>query len=248
MCLYVSPVVLQLFYCLLSWLFSHRVVSNSFVTPRSVICQAPLFMGFPRQEYWSGLPFPSPGDLPVSCIAGGCFTAESPGTFQQFIFNTKLLVAQSCPTLCDPVDCSPPSSSVHGILQARILEWLPFLFPGNLPDSVAELGSTPWQADSLPSEPHGSPIFNTTPRVFNNKSLSCSNPTSYIPLRVKATVLAMGPKNTICHSPALSPTITPPPSPSSSPLASLTFMMYSLRKKKKNYIFKFKEKRKDINV
>ena len=34
------------------------------------------------------------------------------------------LVAQSCPTLCDPMDCSPPGSSVHGILQARILEWL----------------------------------------------------------------------------------------------------------------------------
>ena len=31
---------------------------------------------------------------------------------------------QSCPTLCDPMDCSPPSSSVHGILQARILEWV----------------------------------------------------------------------------------------------------------------------------
>ena len=33
-------------------------------------------------------------------------------------------VAQSCPTLCDPMDCSPPGSSVHGILQARILEWV----------------------------------------------------------------------------------------------------------------------------
>ena len=33
-------------------------------------------------------------------------------------------VAQSYPTLCDPVDCSPPGSSVHGILQARILEWV----------------------------------------------------------------------------------------------------------------------------
>ena len=31
--------------------------------------------------------------------------------------------AQSCPTLCDPMDCSPPSSSIHGILQARVLEW-----------------------------------------------------------------------------------------------------------------------------
>ena len=35
-----------------------------------------------------------------------------------------MLVAQSCPTLCDPVDCSPPGSSVHEILQVRILEWV----------------------------------------------------------------------------------------------------------------------------
>ena len=34
------------------------------------------------------------------------------------------LVAQSCPILCDPMDCSPPGSSVHGILQARTLEWV----------------------------------------------------------------------------------------------------------------------------
>ena len=37
-------------------------------------------------------------------------------------------VTQSCPTLCDPVDCSPPDSSVHGILQARILEWVAISF------------------------------------------------------------------------------------------------------------------------
>ena len=37
-------------------------------------------------------------------------------------------VAQSCPTLCDPVDCSPPGSSVHGILQARVLEWVAISF------------------------------------------------------------------------------------------------------------------------
>ena len=43
-------------------LFSHQ--SNSFVTPWTVAQQAPLFMGFPRQEYWRGLPFPCPGDLP----------------------------------------------------------------------------------------------------------------------------------------------------------------------------------------
>ena len=44
----------------------------------------------------------------------------------------------SCPTLCDPLDCSPPGSSVHGIFQARILEGLPFPTPGHLPDSGIE--------------------------------------------------------------------------------------------------------------
>ena len=43
---------------------------------------------------------------------------------------------QSCPTLCDPVDCSPPSSSVHGIFQARVLEWVP------LPSSVVDITSS----------------------------------------------------------------------------------------------------------
>ena len=54
-------------------------------------------LGFSRQEYWSRLPFPSP-------------MCESE-------------VAQSCPTLSDPMDCSLPGSSVHGIFQARVLEW-----------------------------------------------------------------------------------------------------------------------------
>ena len=42
-----------------------------------------------------------------------------------------VLVTQSCPTLWDPMDCSPPGSSVHGILQARILEWVAFPSPLN---------------------------------------------------------------------------------------------------------------------
>ena len=42
--------------------------------------------------------------------------------------KVKVLVVQSCPTLCDPTDCSPLGSSVHGILQARILEWVAIPF------------------------------------------------------------------------------------------------------------------------
>ena len=45
------------------------------------------------------------------------------------------------PTLCDPMDCSPPGSSVHGILQARILEWVAIPSPGDLPNSGTEPGS-----------------------------------------------------------------------------------------------------------
>ena len=43
-------------------------------------------------------------------------------------------VAQSCPTLSDPMDCSPPGSSVHGIFQARVLEWVPLPYPGFVGD------------------------------------------------------------------------------------------------------------------
>ena len=43
--------------------------------------------------------------------------------------NVKVLVAQSCLTLCDSMDCSPSGSSVHGIFQARILEWVAISFP-----------------------------------------------------------------------------------------------------------------------
>ena len=67
------------------------------------------------------------------------------------------LVAQSCPTLCDPTDCSPPGSSVHGILQARILEWVAISFFRDLPDPGMEPGSPTLQADSLLSELPGKP-------------------------------------------------------------------------------------------
>ena len=44
------------------------------------------------------------------------------------IMESESEVAQSCPTLCDPVDRSPPGSSVHGILQVRVLEWVAISF------------------------------------------------------------------------------------------------------------------------
>ena len=69
----------------------------------------------------------------------------------------KGLVAQLCPTLCHPMDCSLPGSSVHGILQTRILEWVASPFPEDLPNPGVKPGYPTVQADSLPSEPPGKP-------------------------------------------------------------------------------------------
>ena len=75
--------------------------------------------------------------------------------------HNKLLVAQSCLTLCDPMDCSLPGSSVHGILQARILECLSFPSPGNLASPGIEPQSPAFQANSLLTERPGKLVHGT---------------------------------------------------------------------------------------
>ena len=83
------------------------------------------------------MPFLPPGDLPdpglkpvspVSpSLAGEFFTTEPPGKLRMLaVAAVKLL--QSCPTLCDPIDVSPPGSPVPGILQARTLKWVVISF------------------------------------------------------------------------------------------------------------------------
>ena len=70
-----------------------------------------------------------------------CFVSES---------ESEIEVTQSCLTLCNPMDYSPQGSSVHGILQARILEWVAIPFSREL-----NQGFLHWQVDSLPSEQPG---------------------------------------------------------------------------------------------
>ena len=132
-----------------------------FLTLWTVAHHAPLFMGFFRQEYLSGLPFPPPGDLPYPGIelcllhflhwqmAFFFFFNHkqhlgSPwdhkihpnktrwtGWGQNYCFHNDWSCSaaatakslQSCPTLSDPMDCSLPGSSIHGIFQAGVLEW-----------------------------------------------------------------------------------------------------------------------------
>jgi len=71
------------------------------VTPQMAVHQAPLSLRFSRQEHWSGLPFPSP----------------------MHERKSENEVAQSYLTLSDPMDCSLPGSSIHGIFQATVPEW-----------------------------------------------------------------------------------------------------------------------------
>ena len=68
--------------------------------------QAPPSLGFSRQEHWSGLPFPSP-------------MHES----EKWKWSLSVVSDSS-----DPMDCGPPGSSVHGIFQARVLEWVAIAF------------------------------------------------------------------------------------------------------------------------
>ena len=69
------------------------------------------------------------------------------------------------------MDCSPPKSSVHGILQARILEWVAIPFSRRPSWPGMELGSSAWQADSLLSEPWGKPMTNLH-SILKNRDIS----------------------------------------------------------------------------
>ena len=67
----------------------------------------------------------------------------------------KVLVAQSYSTLCNPMDCSPPVSSIYRILQVRILEWVAIPFSRGSSRHRDPSQSPAFQADSLSSEPTG---------------------------------------------------------------------------------------------
>ena len=95
-----------------------------FATSWIIAHQASLSVEFSRQEYWSGLPFSSPGDLPNPGIKprSPALQVDSLLSEPQGKTKVKVKVAQLCQTHCDPMDYT-----VHRILQARILEWVAFL-------------------------------------------------------------------------------------------------------------------------
>ena len=92
------------------------------------------------------------------------------------------LVALSCPTVCDPIDCSLPGSSVHGILQAKILEWIAMPSSRAYSQPGIEPRSSTLQADSLPSEPPGKPSFSSLTKKKRNQSLPAYTGSYHSPL------------------------------------------------------------------
>ena len=154
-----------------------------FATPGAVAHQAPRSMGFSRQEYWSGLPFPSPGELPNPGIEPGSpvlqanFLPSEPlaplprKRFLPPIFlflksssleksskhNVKLLSRVQLFVTPWTVACQAPLSM--GFPRQEHWSGLPFASPGDLPEPGIEPRSPALQADSLPSEPLGKPYF-----------------------------------------------------------------------------------------
>ena len=140
-------------------------------------------MGFSRQKYWSGLPFPLQGIFPTQgsnlCLLhcrqllhhcttweyrpqivladSGCskncknkFSSYKPNLC---FLKVKVKIAQLCPVLCDPRDYT-----VHGILQARILEWVAYSFSRGSSHPGIKSSAPTLQADSSPAEPQGKPM------------------------------------------------------------------------------------------
>jgi len=112
------------------------------------------------------------------------------------------ICSQLCPTLCDPVDCSPPGSSVHGIFQARKLEWVAISYSRDLPDSgmeAASLLSPALAGGFLTTEAPGSSLLFLLVNIWTTFSLGRDflsnkpfpNPTgrSWIILVITASVL-----------------------------------------------------------
>ena len=113
------------------------------ITSRSSWIKLPLRLFFPLLfSSWDTVCL-CPPRIPAEIMVG-LFYKDSE------ITKGKVTVAQSCPTLCDPLDYT-----VHGILQARILEWIAVPFSRDLPNPETEPESPALQVNSLPAEPQG---------------------------------------------------------------------------------------------
>ena len=120
------------------------------VSPVHGISQARILewvaISFSRRSFWPR------GWTYISCIANRSFTTELPGK-PICIYIVRHMCMDFMEHMGDPVDCSPPGSSVHGILQARILEWVTISFSRGSPQPMDQTQVSHISSDALPSEP-----------------------------------------------------------------------------------------------
>ena len=105
------------------------------MTLGTVARQASPSMGFSRQEHWGGDPGVEPMPLTSPASAGRLAPSGATGETLTIPLAAAAAAAESlqpCLTLHGPMDCSPPGSSVHGIFQARVLEWGAIAFSATL--------------------------------------------------------------------------------------------------------------------
>ena len=107
---------------------------------------------------------PRPWDSPGKNTGVGCISFSNLYIRYIHIIYTCvvcMLSCQSCLTLCNPMDCSPPGSSVHGVFQARILEWVAISYSRESFWPRNQTSLLQWQAESLPRHHLGSLITYT---------------------------------------------------------------------------------------
>ena len=122
-------------------------MANSFATPQIVLCQAPMSMGFPSKNTGVGCHILLKEIFPTQELnCEGSVKAVYCHPAYLIYKQSACMCAQSlqsCSTLCDPMECSPPVSSAHGILQARILEWV------TMPSSRGSFWPRDWTCISM---------------------------------------------------------------------------------------------------
>ena len=79
--------------------------------------------------------------------------------------------AQSCPTLSDPMDCSPPGSSIHEIFQAKVLEWVAIVFSQAYPAAAAAAAESLQSCPTLCDPIDGSPLGSSVPGILQARTL-----------------------------------------------------------------------------
>ena len=125
------------------------------VTPQTAAHQAPLSLGYSKQKHWRGLPFPSP------------------------MHESESEVAQSCPTLSDPMVCSLPGSPVHRIFQARVLEWGAIAFSDTYSEGMPKASLVPGPSSencySRIKNSHNSEKAQISVRVGENQKIYISS-------------------------------------------------------------------------